>query len=90
VTVGSKPSCNTGELLLVGELLGSTEVRCVTVDGGCLERTNTAVSGNQAKNEQMTNLGCVRLDVAEKKPLLVDFEDPLITTDMTKLSQSLP
>jgi hypothetical protein len=90
VTVGSKPSCNTGELLLVGELLGSTEVRCVTVDGGCLEWTNTAVSGNQAKNEQMTNLGCVRLDVAEKKPLLVDFEDPLITTDMTKLSQSLP
>lgn len=92
VTVGSKLSRNTGELLLIGELLGSTEVGGVTVDGGCLGRTNTIVSGNQAKSEQMTNLGCVRLDIAEKKPLLVDFEDPLIMTDMTlhcKLFQSL-
>jgi hypothetical protein len=60
------------------------------VDRGCLEQTNTTVSGNQAKNEQMMNLGCVRLDVAEKQPLLVDFEDQLIMTNMTKLSQSLP
>jgi hypothetical protein len=78
VNVASKRRCNVG-----GGLLRWTEEGGVTVDRGCLKRTNTTVSGAQAEKEQIVNLACVRFEVVEKK-VLVDFEDPLITTDMTE------
>ncbi|KAG1758381.1 hypothetical protein EDD22DRAFT_850083 [Suillus occidentalis] len=62
VSIAPKRRCNIG-----GGLLSWTEEGGVTVDGGCLKRTNTTMSGAQAEKEQIVNLACVRFEVVEKK-----------------------